>query len=170
MKTLCLIAALLLASSVFAATKTENYTGNWTLDAKQSKNLPPYYAHVRSHKLSIAQDDKRLRVAVQIIREEGAPDQINLAYNLDGTETTTEMLVRTPDGPQSVPATLKATVDAQGRVHITITRQLQMQGQEFKGITTEDWELSSDGKTLTIHRTDEMPRGKMQADMVFVKG
>jgi hypothetical protein len=30
----------------------------------------------------------------------------------------------------------------------------------------EDWNLSADGKILTIHRADDTPRGKMEADMV----
>lgn len=170
MKTLFLMAALLLLSShAFAAPKTENYAGTWTLDTKQSKNLPPFYSRVRSHKLIITQDEKHLNVAVEVSIGEAAPDKLSFPYNLDGSETKTETLIRTPAGPQSVPATLKAVVSADGRVHITITRELQMQGESFKGITNEDWELSADGKTLTIHRTDEMPRGKMQTEMVFVK-
>jgi hypothetical protein len=35
--------------------------------------------------------------------------------------------------------------------------------------TTEDWTLSADGKTLTIKRTSESPRGTQNSTLVFNK-
>ncbi|MDT5272302.1 MAG: hypothetical protein QOH49_4488 [Acidobacteriota bacterium] len=92
LKNVLFCAALLAASLAFgAAEKPANYSGAWSLDMKQSKNLPPFYANVQSHKLNVTQDEKHLRV-------------------------------------------------------------------------------SADGKTLNIHRTDDTRNGKIESDMVFVKG
>ena len=44
-----------------------------------------------------------------------------------------------------------------------------MNGSSINAVTTEDWHLSSDGKKIAIHRNDDTPRGKVDAEMVFVK-
>ena len=170
MKTILLVIAMLVASFALGAAKPANYAGSWTLDMKQSKNLPRYYERVKSHQLNITQDDKHLSVAVEIGHEQGEPDKINFIYNLDGSETKTETKIRTQNGLVSVPTTLKATVTDNGGLHITIGREIPMGDQTFKGVSVEDWQLSADKKTLTIHRADETPRGKMEADMIFLKG
>lgn len=169
MKTIVLVIAMLMASFAFGAAKPANYAGSWTLAMKQSKNLPKYYAEVKSHQLNIRQDDKHLDVAVEIGHPQGEPDKINFMYNLDGSETKTETKIRTQNGLVSVPTILKATVGDNGTLHITIAREIPMGDQTFKGVSVEDWVLSADQKTLTIHRADETPRGKMEADMIFLK-
>ncbi len=173
LKNLLLCAALLAAANLLgAAAKPADYTGAWTLDMKQSKNLPPFYQNVQSHKLNVTQDEKHLRVAVEIGDGGAEPFKANFDYNLDGTETKTETPMRTPNGTRAVPTTLKAEAVEGGGLHITITRERPTRdGGTVKLATTEDWKLSSDGKTLNIHRADETPRGeKMESDLVFVKG
>jgi hypothetical protein len=169
MKKLILAIILLAATFVFAATKPANYAGNWTLDFKQSKNLPKYYDNIKNHKLSITQDEKVLNVGVQISFGQPTPDKMSFVYNLDGTESKTEVQIRNQNGPLMVPATLKADSIENGKLKITISREIPMGETTFKGITVEDWELSADGKTLTIHRADDTPRGKVEMDMIFVK-
>lgn len=169
MKTLFLITALSIAAFSFGGAKPANYSGAWTLDMKQSKNLPKYYERIQSHKLNITQDEKRLNVGVEIGREQHEPEKIDLIYNLDGSETKTEMKLRTQDGLVSVPTTLKAVVKDDGKIEITITREVPMPDKTFKGVTVEDWELSADGKTLTIHKTDNAPWGKMESEMIFLR-
>lgn len=169
MKKLLLAIVLLATSFVFAATNPANYGGAWSLDLKQSKNLPKFYENVKSHKIVITQDEKLLNVAVEIQLGQNEPDKLNFAYQLDGTETKTEAKIRTQNGPMTVPATLKAVVKDDGKLQITISREIPLGDTTFKGITVEDWQLSPDGKTLNIHREDDTPRGKMQADLVFVK-
>jgi hypothetical protein len=167
-----LIAGLaLLASAVAPAPAAPvNYSGHWTLDAARSRNLPPFYARVKSHVLDVTQDAAHLTVAVAIDIGEGEPDRISLPYSLDGQPVRTETLVRTPRGPMSVPTTLLATVDEAGAVHIAITRRVETPdgARELHG--SEVWELSPDGRTLTVHRRDEMPQGTIDSDMVFARG
>jgi hypothetical protein len=173
LKNVIIAAALLAASLAFGpAGKPADYSGAWSLDMKQSKNLPPFYSNVQSHKLNVTQDEKHLRVAVEIGDGGAEPFKTSFDYNLDGAETKTETQMRTPNGTRSIPTTLKAEVVEGGGLHITITRERPgRDGGTMKLATVEDWRLGADGKTLNIHRTDETPRGdKNEADMVFVKG
>src|SRR5215213_8284092 len=104
-------AFLLAASLAFGvAGKPADYTGAWTLDMKQSQNLPPFYSNVQGHKLNITQDEKHLRVAVEISDGGAEPFKANFDYNLDGTETQAETQMRTPNGTRNIPTTLKAEV------------------------------------------------------------
>jgi hypothetical protein len=169
-----LLFAAALVAVTFAnvlAVKPANYSGAWALDMKQSKNLPAYYSHIKGHKLSVTQDDKQLRVAVEIDDAQAAePFRMDFAYALDGTETKTETQIRTPAGARSVPTTLKAVAAEDGTLRVTITRDIDMpDGSAVKAVTVEDWKLSADAKTLTIHRADDGPRGKTESDMIFVK-
>ena len=173
LKNLIFGAALLAASLAFgAAAKPADYTGAWALDLKQSKNLPPFYSNVQSHKLNVTQDEKHLRVAVEVGDGGAEPFKTSFEYNLDGTETKAETQMRTPAGTRNIPTTLKAEVVEGGCLHLTITRERPTRdGGTMKLTTVEDWRLSADGKTLNIHRSDETPRGeKFESDMVFVKG
>ncbi|HEX8189375.1 MAG TPA: hypothetical protein VF586_13550 [Pyrinomonadaceae bacterium] len=171
-KNLLFAAGLLAASLAFgAAAKPADYSGAWSLDMKQSKNLPPFYANVQSHKLNITRDDRHLRVAVEIGDGGAEPFKAGFDYSLDGAETKTETQMRTPDGTRSIPTTLKAEVVEGGGLHITITRERPApDGGSMRLTTVEDWRLGADGKTLNIRRADETPRGKTESDLVFVKG
>ena len=170
MKNVLLGVALLAASLAGGGAKPADYSGAWTLDMKQSKNLPPFYANVKSHKLAIRQDWGHLSVAVEVNDGGAEPFKTSFDYSLDGTETKTETQMRTPSGMRAVPTSLKAEAAEDGGLHITITREMRMGESAFKGVTTEDWRLSADGKTLNIHRADDTPRGKFESEMVFVKG
>lgn len=171
MKTTLCAALLLLSSALFAADAPVSYAGKWTLDKSQSKNLPPWYERVDSHALEITQDAGSLNVAVTVTSAQHAPDRFDFHYNLDGTPTRTETMIRTPAGPAPVPTTLKAEPQSNGEVVITIDREMKdREGQPMKGTTVERWKLDATGKLLTIERADEMPRGRMESTMVFTRG
>jgi hypothetical protein len=161
--------ALLLASSpARGAAKSVDYSGAWTLDVVRSKNLPPFYGNVKSHKLRVKQDWGYLIVEVEVDDGGAEPFKTTFGYKLDGTETKTQ--VRTPSGTLDVPTTLRAVPAEGGGLHITITREAVRRDQPFRAVTTEDWRLSPDGKTLDIRRTDDAPRGRVEYEMVFVRG
>ena len=169
MKPFILMVAIAVTSLMAGVAEVANYAGTWTLDMKQSQNLPKFYEGVKSQKLIIRQNERYLDIAVEVDRGQSAPDKMHFLYNLDGTESKTETAIRTPDGMVNLPTTLKAIVGAAGKLQLVIDRAIPSAEKTLKGTTTEDWELSADGHTLTIHRTDETPQGKMQMVMVFVK-
>jgi hypothetical protein len=170
MRNVLLGVALLAASLAGGAAKPADYSGAWTLDMKQSRNLPPFYDNVRSHKLLVRQDWGHLNVAVEVDDGGAEPFKTSFDYSLDGTEMKTDTQMRTPSGTRAVPTTLKAVAAEDGGLRITITREAVRRDQPFRMVTTEDWRLSPDGKTLDIRRADDTPRGKTESEMVFVKG
>jgi hypothetical protein len=173
MKTLLLAALLSTAAAAprpaDAPVTPPDFTGAWTLDEAQSTGLPPYYAEIRSHRLNIAQSDSQLRVAVEIENADPAPLKMEFLYSLSGVETATQTPIRTPNGNMVVPTRLKATRGDDGRIQITITREIQMRDRTVTGVTEEVWEMRADG-ALVVHRVDQMPNGTVgRADMVFVR-
>src|SRR5207249_1345307 len=66
--------------------------------------------------------------------------------------------------------TLTVTQDAQQLTTDTkIERTFNFQGNDVTSTSTEIWELSGDGKTLTIQRTSESPRGTQKSTLIFNK-
>jgi hypothetical protein len=165
--------ALSVAATLAAAPKAADYSGKWTLDKAASKSLPHMYDKVSSHRIDVAQAPGKLTVAIDIARTEGAPIQQTLDFDLSGKPTQTETTVHTPGGDKKMPMTLKGSVREDGRVEVTEERE--MRGPEgpdvnpIKATTYELWDVSADGKTLTIHRRDQMPRGTFEYDMVFTR-
>lgn len=170
-----LIAAALLTASAAAPHPTidvapPDYSGAWKLDKARSTGLPPFYASITSHRLAVRQTESRLEVDVVIEGVEPQPEHFEFVYPLDGSEGTTTTRVRTPNGALEVPARLRARHGDDGRLHITITREMPMRGQTVTATGTEEWELSADGRTLTVHRVEQMRQGaEMRFDMVFVR-
>lgn len=171
MKTLILAALL---SATFAAPRPAatpaDFSGAWTLDKAQSTGLPPFYASIRSHRLAITQSATELKVHVEVDAGGSAPELFDLVYPLDGGESATTSRVRTPNGPLDVPTRLKGVPGDDGRLHLTLTRELRMGERMVTTVGTEVLELRADG-ALVIHRVDQMPQGgEIRAEMVFVRG
>jgi hypothetical protein len=170
-----------------AAPAPANFAGMWTLDKTKSKDLPPQWENVESYKLTVAQDAQQLTVDTKITRKENAEGTgaggpppggggggrrgggmgmmgpQNVSYKLDGSEATLDM-----GGRGS--ATAKAEWQNGGKtLKLTTKRTFNFQGNDVTSTTTEIWDLSSDGKTLTIQRTSESPRGTMNSTLVFTK-
>ena len=169
MKTILLAAALLVAPHAAAPAAPADYAGKWALDQARSTNLPPYYARIKSHRLDITETPEHLDVKVEVDLGQGEPDRMDLDYRLDGAETSTTMPMRMQGNLVQVPTKVKAAVADNGDVHITITRELPLPSGAVTAVTTEDWHLSPDHATLTVHRVDDTPRGRMESDMVFAK-
>lgn len=168
MKTIAAIVLSLAATAALAA-PLPDYSGKWTLDLAASKDLPQrMYAGVASQTLTLKQTDKQVSFDIDIQRKDDAPAfKQTLTFNLDGTPTETSSKVRTPNGEVTVPMTLTLKPAADGTLNVTEVRHLSMGEQKFEAETSEQWQLSADGKTLTVHRTDKMRRGTMSFDMVF---
>jgi hypothetical protein len=162
--------ALSVAVTLAAAPKTPDYSGKWTLDRAASKNLPPMFEKVSSHKIDVSQTAAKFTVALDIARGEAAPIQQTLDFDLTGKPTQTETTVHTPGGDRKLPMTLKASVREDGRVEVTEEREMRGPEGPVTAMTYELWDVSADGKTLTIHRKDTMPRGTFEYDMVFTRG
>jgi hypothetical protein len=189
MKRSVFVFGLILACCTFAwsqakpTTGTPNFAGTWVLDVSKSK-LPEMRSggggggvgggtgrmmgprgSVTGQTLTVTQDAKQLTVATDT-KTDGAmemPPQTN-AYNLDGSESTSELKF----GMQTIPAKLKASWDAGKLTLDTVATADGPQGT--RTITTKQvWELADGGKTLKVHRTRETMRGTDESDWVYTK-
>ncbi|HKR65514.1 MAG TPA: hypothetical protein VJZ00_17425 [Thermoanaerobaculia bacterium] len=163
-----LIALALFALPLSAATLPD-YSGEWVYDASSSTDMPRMFEKVTHWTLNVKQNAKQLTTSVRIENSEMPTYEQSFTYALDGSETKTETSIMTPDGPRPVPTTLQAKVGEAGVLQLTITRELPMNGEPVRGIIHEDWTLSKDGHTLTIHRRDDGPR-KADMTIVFQRG
>ncbi|MEA2572650.1 MAG: hypothetical protein QOI24_4651 [Acidobacteriota bacterium] len=165
----CALALFLAITLTAAAPKVVDYSGKWTLDKPASKSLPHMFDKVSAHRIDVAQTSTRFTVAIDITRSEGEPIRQTLDFDLTGKATQTETTVHTPDGDRKLPMTLKSTVREDGRVEVTEEREMRGPEGAVTATTYELWDISADGKPLTIHRKDQMSRGTFEYDMVFTR-
>ena len=189
----CAVAGVLLASvwAVAGATAPTNFAGTWTLDKAKSKELPPQWENIESYTLTVTQDGQQLTVDTKVARKEnaegggpgaGGPPGAgggggrrggmggglgmgpqNVTYKLDGSEAALDT-----GGRGS--ATVKAEWQNGGKtLKLTTKRAFNFQGEDRTFTSTDTWELSADGKVLTVQRSSESPRGTQSSTLVFNK-
>jgi hypothetical protein len=175
------LACVLLANTLaaFAAAPT-NFAGTWALDKSQSKDLPPQWVNLESLTLTVTQDAQQLTVASSMTMAQDANASGGMGggrgrgmggfppsatYKLDGTETTAEAT-----GGRGGTSTTKAEWKDGGKT-LVLKRvsKFNANGNDVMATTTDEWSLSADGKTLTVKRTSESPRGTQNSTLVFVK-
>ena len=175
MKKILFVAAALCLFSMAAFAQKANYAGTWTLDVSKSKLNERM--RIESMTLTVAQTDKDLSVTTVTKRAAPPADAPagrggGMGRGFGGDGTTVWVLdgkgakfeIDSPMG--KVPVALKAAADG-GKLNLTRTVTTQMGDMTTK----ETWELSPDGKTLTINR--EQPSrggGTSTVTMVFTKG
>ena len=179
----------LMAISAFAQDKKTDFSGSWTLDVSKSKL--DERARIESMTMTVTQTGKDIKVETATKRlppPEGAGNgqgggggmgnggggmrrgggfggDSTTVYTLDGKETSIES-----DGPMGkVPVKLKADLEKDGKLKLSSSRTFNTPNGEISATTKEVWTLSEDGKTLTVKRDSESPRGTSSSEMVFTK-
>ncbi len=188
---LSLISALVFALAVQAAAPT-SFAGSWTLDKSKSQGLSQRVQNAESIAWTITQDEKTITIEEKVTG--GAPPGGGGAaapaaggppagggggqggpgrgmgggmggprtFNLDGSETSGEMgrgkFVR------------KATWSSDGKT-LELATKSTFQGPEgeFTANSNDKLALSDDGKTLTVTRHSESPRGAQDSTWVLTK-
>lgn len=151
----CLI--LLLAASALAQTTKPDFSGTWTLDLQKSDfgpgPTPDSIVSVIDHK------DPALNVKTTQKLSQG--EFINeRKITTDGKENANKL--KTPMGEQDV----KSTTTWNGRTLVTAyTMNVQGNALAFN----DSWELSEDGKTLTMVRDVKTDQANFTQRLVFRK-
>ena len=138
-----------------------NFSGTWSLDKSKSEGLQGRMAQADIN-MTVTQNAKTLAVETSYVGSDQPPQK--MTYNLDGSETTAEFAGRMPGK-----GTLKAKWASDSVLELRAVRNVNFQGNDVTITTTEHWELTDGGKTLTIHRTTESPRGTNEAKLTFTK-
>lgn len=187
---LCLISALVFALAVQAAAPT-SFAGTWSLDKSKSQGLSQRFQNVEGVSWTITQTEKEITIEEKIIggpqgsgggMGPGGPPPGGAApggqggpgrgmgggmggprtFNLDGSETSGEMgrgkFVR------------KATWSSDGKTLELVTKStFQGPEGEFTANNSDKLSVSADGKTLTVTRHSESPRGAQDSTWVLNK-
>ncbi|NNE98593.1 MAG: hypothetical protein HKN25_06200 [Pyrinomonadaceae bacterium] len=176
-KNVVLAAAALLLAMTFSVPAQSNtsFAGDWTLD--MDKSQLGERSRVESMTMKVTQSDNELTYERKVEREaregggggrgmgRGRGGNVGaIAFNLDGTETKAE-----GGGRRGGKVTLQAKMLEGGNLELHQTRSFEGPMGAISIKTVETWELSEDGKTLTVSSETETPRGNRSAKMVFSK-
>jgi hypothetical protein len=150
-------AILLLAMTAAAQGALPNFSGTWNLDAAKSDfGMMP-----APESIVMVIDHKEPAVKVTTTQKSQMGDSSNdSTYTTDGKDNVNKM--RSPAGDQDV----KSTTKWNGKILAT-TRTIEAQGMSI-GID-DAWELSADGKVMTINRQLKTPQGDFSTKIVLNK-
>lgn len=152
----CGLICLLVAAALASGGALPNYGGTWVLNKDKSKDLPPMMASMDNIEMVVTQNDKQLTVKTAT----GGNQEV--AYNLDGSKSKAQMAGRMPGE-----ATVYLEKKDDGKVVLHAERELSFQGNAVTINITETWELQDAGKTLSVSRTVDSPRGTQSMTLVF---
>ena len=172
-----LMAAFLLVIVSASAQNKANFAGTWALDKTKSQGLDQ---RMQSTDVTwtITQDDAKISIDSKVTggqppasggggngggggRGMGGPR----SYTLDGKEVTADA-----GGQMGGTNTTKGTWSSDGKtLELSSVRAGNFNGNDFKATTVDKMSLSGDGKTLTVVRHSESPRGTTDSTMVFNK-
>ena len=175
MKRLALFAgvmAVVFAAVVAASAQTKpNFAGAWALDKSKSQGLDQRMANV-DVTWTIAQDDAKISIESKVTggqppagggggggRGMGGPR----TYTLDGKEVSADA-----GGQMGGTNTTKATWSG-GTLELSSVRAGNFNGNDVKFASLDKLSLSGDGKTLTVVRHSESPRGTTDSTWVLNK-
>lgn len=130
-----------------------NFSGKWVLDKDQSE-MRTRDGEKPDITMTIEQTGDTLKVA-----QESSVQFMNRDYTYKLNGETQEVAGR---GGR----TSKVTPNWEGDVLVVSTVR---ESQRGKMTSTERWELSPDGKTLTISAKNQTPRGEFESKMVYKK-
>ena len=187
-----LTSALVFALAAHAA--APNFAGTWTLDKSKSQGLNQRLQNAESVTWNITQTDKEITIDEKVTgggpgggpggppaggapaggppgggpgggggRGMGGGMMGPRTFNLDGSETTGDM------GRGKFAR--KATLSSDGKT-LELVSKVTFQTQDGNEVTTTSTDkltLSADGKSLTVVRHSESPRGPQDSTLVFNK-
>lgn len=154
----------LIAAIVPAGAAPGSFEGAWVLNRAKSRGLTGGLSNAEVI-LVVTQNPKQLTAEQKIIiRGREQPSQ-QLTYNLDGSESTAEVV-----RPLAGTMHLRARSLENGRsLELRSTISGENQGKEVTIVTKEVWELAESGKALRILRTRETPDRTQQFRLYFDK-
>lgn len=172
-----------MAISVSAQKAPADFSGTWNLDVAKS-SLGPQGAMIKSQTLTIKQEGNKITLSTKTERNPppadapaggggrpggggggfgGGGDQ---SFTLDGKETSVD---QPGPGGMTIPVKMSGKWDGSKIVLNTSRTMTGQDGSTNTSTTKSTYELGADGKTLTVTRDSESPRGKNSTTSVFTK-
>ena len=168
-------------SAVGVYAQKADFSGKWTLDVAKSKLGERN--NIETQTLTVTQTANDIKIDTATKRTPpaggGAPGGGGggggmmgrggdgaATYMLDGKDAKSE--IAGPGGAM-VPVTTNGKIDA-GKLVLSRTTTFNRPEGAITSTSKETWELSADGKTLTVNTERTSPRGTDTTIKVFVKG
>jgi hypothetical protein len=173
--------ALVLIALAVSAQKNTSFAGTWSLDKAKSQGLDQRMQNA-DITWTITQDDAKISIETKVSNAQAAAGGglgggggmgggrgMGMGgpriYTLDGKEVTTE-----GGGQMGGSNTTKANWSSDGKtLELSSVRTGSFNGNDFKATSQDKLSLSGDGKTLTVVRHGESPRGTQDSTLVFNK-
>jgi hypothetical protein len=162
------IFVVVMMAMVSVSAAPADFSGTWKLDPSKS-TLPQRPGGgggaPADVTLVVKQDAKTLTAERKAVRDGQPVPSTPVTYNLDGSETTSQMTGR-------MTGTSKHTTKWQGDgkiLEINTVSKLNMQGQEFEVTAQAHWELMDGGKTLKVHTKRTTPQGEQESTEIYTK-
>lgn len=177
---MAIVSLFLAVTTIFAQDKKAvDFSGNWELNVGKSKLGER--SRIESMTMTVSQTGKELKVESKT-KNAAAPEGERgggmgrggfgggegmqpVIYSLVEKETTIQM--ESPAG--KIPINLKASWEKDNKLKLSSIRTFDTPNGSMTMTVKETWSLSPDGKTLTVVRERETPRGSFSTEMVFDK-
>ncbi len=192
MKKLAILTAMfcLMLQAISVSAATPDFSGTWELD--KTKSVLPETMPIESMTLNVSQTQTELKVETTTKRGQNATGAggamgggmrggagggmgggggmrgggaQTIVYSLDGKETTADIGRDVTTGKE----TKTAKVTSDGKLSLTVVRNLDTQMGSMTMKTNDTWELLDGGKALKITRYSETPRGAFNSVLYFAK-
>jgi hypothetical protein len=151
-----------------SSAQTPSFSGEWTLDKSKSKLDKQQTAVIERQTLKVEQTEKEVKVTTKTKQVE-MQNTVDVGgttntYPLDGKEFNGE------NDTQIGRVFIKSKGEIKDtKLNLHTTRRFETANGEVSLTTKESWVLSEDGKTLTIKRESNSPRGIINSELVFSK-
>jgi hypothetical protein len=155
------VGLMLLAGIAIAGSKA-NFSGTWVMDKSKSEGVPPEMEQT----MTVAQDGDKLTVETNLITGD-EKHSVKDGYTLSGaTEDFTPRYGPNLTGKGK--RTAKWTADGNG-FEVSEDAKLETPDGDANITMKRKWQLSADGKTLTIELTFNGPNGEVNSKRTFIK-
>lgn len=141
--------------------KAANFSGTWNLDESASE-LGQFGARGAYSKIVIDQSEAAIKMTLSGAGFDGSNYEITETHAVGKESQNTGIM------NSKKTSTLNWDGDQRFKVDIKLTLEFQGQSIDLTGI--EKWEISADGKTLTLLSTINTPQGEMSTKAVYKKG
>lgn len=141
--------------------KAANFSGTWNLDESASE-LGQFGARAASSKIVIEQSAEAFKMVRSNTGFDGSAADVTENYTVGkDTENT---------GLMNSKKTGKLSWEGEQGFKVEFTLSMEFQGQSFEMKGNEKWEISTDGKTMTLKTNLSTPQGDFETKAVYKKG
>jgi hypothetical protein len=180
------LALFVFATAAFAQKAPADFSGTWNLDTSKG-SLGPGGPMIKSQTLTIKQEGNKITLSTKTERNPPPADAPagggggrpggggfgggggggEQSFTLDGKEMSMD---QPGPGGATIPVKMSGKWDGSKVVLSTSRTMTGQDGTPATSTTKSTYELGADGKSLTVTRDSDSPRGKSSTTSVYAKG